>query len=113
MRAIVCHKGTVRAAVRYACLALVLSAFAAGQNANWRHVGTSAVELMLASPATGPVDTVWFGADGRLFARTRSGRVFETADFEIWSPSTNPAPLNAPLEPQVARKPEAGSRVIA
>ena len=33
-----------------------------------RRVGGPAVELMLASPATGPVEKVWFAQDGRLFA---------------------------------------------
>jgi hypothetical protein len=43
---------------------------------------------MLASPATGPVDRVWFAPDGsRVFARTHSGRVFETIDYEVWVPS--------------------------
>jgi uncharacterized protein (TIGR03437 family) len=55
----------------------------------WRKVGSSSVELMLAAPATGPVDNVWFAPDGRtLYARTRSGKSFETADFENWTPST-------------------------
>jgi uncharacterized protein (TIGR03437 family) len=71
------------------------------------------VELMLASPATGPVDTVWFGPDGRLYARTHSGRTFETSDFEIWTPSSNTSAPDAPLEPQIHRKPEAGARIIA
>ena len=113
MRATVCHKETVRTAVRYAGLALVLASAVAAQTANWRRVGTSAVELTLASPATGPVDAVWFGADGHLFARTRSGKTFETSDFEIWMPSANPPQAQPSLEPQVMRKPEAGARVIA
>ena len=55
----------------------------------WRKVGSSAVELMLAAPATGRVDNVWFAPDGRtLYARTHSGKSFETADFENWMPST-------------------------
>jgi uncharacterized protein (TIGR03437 family) len=68
---------------------------------------------MLASPATGPVDIVWFGTDGRLFARTRSGRIFETSDFEIWAPSANPPAPSAPLQPQFTRTPEPGSRIVA
>src|SRR4051794_36663676 len=44
---------------------------------NWRRVGGSAMDLVLASPATGPVSRVWFSPDGlRLFAQTASGRVF-------------------------------------
>lgn len=42
----------------------------------------------LASHAGGPVDRVWYAADGSgLFARTASGRVWETRDFESWKPS--------------------------
>ena len=60
---------------------------------DWRHIGNSAVELELASPASGAADRVWFSVDGaRLFVRTTSGRVFETLDFEKWQPSTAVAP---------------------
>jgi uncharacterized protein (TIGR03437 family) len=59
------------------------------------------------------VERVWFGADGKLLARTRSGRVFETADFEIWTASPNVAEPPPMLEPQVANKPEPGARVVA
>src|SRR5258705_6581934 len=71
------------------------------------------MELMLASPATGPVATVWFSFDGAtLYARTRSGKVFETSDFEVWTPSqvTAEAPTSAP--PPVARIPEDGARAV-
>jgi len=71
------------------------SAMALGQTATeappsaWRKVGSSSVEMMLAAPATGPVDSVWFAPDGRtLYARTHSGKTFETADFENWTAST-------------------------
>ena len=63
---------------------------------SWRKIGSSAVELFLASPATGPVDQVWYSQGGSvLFARTRSGRVFQTADHESWTP-VNPAPETPP-----------------
>src|SRR5579863_3926462 len=59
---------------------------------DWRKVGGTSVELLLAAPATGPVDEVWFGPEGRnLYARTHSGKVFETADFENWAPAATPA----------------------
>ncbi len=93
---------------------LALASLAAAQSANWRKVGSSAVELLLASPATGPVENVWFSGDGGvLYARTRNGVVFETADYEIWQPSASvvePATLTPP--PQVYRNPEPGSRVV-
>ncbi|HTM51265.1 MAG TPA: hypothetical protein VL285_21365 [Bryobacteraceae bacterium] len=60
------------------------------------------MDLALASPATGPVARVWFSADGgRLYALTASGRTFESADLETWSPSANP--------PQPPGPPAAGS----
>jgi uncharacterized protein (TIGR03437 family) len=96
-------------------LALAFAGLAAAQTANWRKVGSSAVDLLLASPATGPVENVWFSTDGGvLYARTRSGKVFETADYEIWQPSaaaSEPATLTP--APAVYRVPEPGSRVVA
>jgi len=84
-----------------------------GQSANWRRVGSSALELMLASPATGPVVAVWYSSDGAtLYARTRSGKVYETGDYEVWTPSqvTAEAPTSAP--PPVVRVPEEGVRLV-
>jgi uncharacterized protein (TIGR03437 family) len=82
---------------------------------DWRKVGSSAVELMLASPATGPVDKVWFSADGSaLYARTRSGKVFETVDFETWAPAA--AAVIEPADPLLAlpvRLPEVGVLPVA
>ncbi len=68
---------------------------------------------MLAGPATGPVDSVWFSADGgTLYARTHSGRVFATIDFETWSPVSNP-PDPVQLIPAIpVRSPEGGARVF-
>lgn len=69
------------------------SAARSGPRPDWRHIGNSAVEWGLASPASGPADRVWFSADGaRLFVRTTTGRVFETADFEKWRPSAAAPP---------------------
>src|SRR5205814_4858963 len=78
---------------------LLVGGIALGQTATealrpaWRKVGSSSVDLMLAAPATGPVDHVWFSPDGRtLYARTHAGRVFGTVDFENWTASaTQPA----------------------
>src|SRR5712692_5456673 len=59
---------------------------------NWRRIGSAAIDLALASPATGPVSRVWFSTDGsRLYALTAAGRVFESADLETWSLSADPA----------------------
>src|ERR1019366_6587339 len=49
-----------RRAVGGAVLLLGLAGLGPAQSVNWRRVGNSAVDLRLASPATGPVDKVWF-----------------------------------------------------
>jgi uncharacterized protein (TIGR03437 family) len=120
----VCHKGTVRDLVRAITLVLALACLAAAQSPApaaaqspartpaWRKIGTSAVELMLASPATGPVERVWFSPSGAtLYARSASGKVFETSDYEVWQPSANTAePVPQPTPP-LARYPEPGAHV--
>lgn len=109
-----CHKGTIPPPLRLALLMLVFASLAMAQGANWRKVGSSSVELLLASPATGPVENVWFSGDGGvLYARTRSGKIFETADYEIWQPSTSAVePARLVPAPTVYRIPEPGSRVV-
>ncbi len=60
---------------------------------DWRHIGNGGIDAPLASAASGPVERVWFSADGsRLYARTGAGPVFETADREKWQPSSATAP---------------------
>jgi uncharacterized protein (TIGR03437 family) len=60
---------------------------------DWRHIGNSAVEMALASPASGAADRVWFSPEGALlFVRTAAGRVFQTADFENWQPTAAAPP---------------------
>jgi uncharacterized protein (TIGR03437 family) len=67
---------------------------------DWRHIGNAAIELALASPATGPVERVWYSAEGsRLYVRTAAGTVFETADFEKWRPSSVVPPPADPDAP--------------
>ena len=101
-----CHKATILG--RGWVAGLLLSALMAGSLASaqtalparngfrpdWRRIGNSAVELALASPASGPADRVWFAGDGSLlYVRTRSGKVFQTSDFENWRPgSASPPP---------------------
>jgi len=79
---------------------------------DWRHIGNSAIELGLPSVATGPVDRVWYSNDGAtLYARTISGLLFQTTDFEQWrqvadARVTAPAQVNPPAEslPEVGLK---------
>ena len=114
----VCRKDTIRTLARLLAAATaafaVLPAQVAPQTPDWRHLGTSSVELMLASPATGPVDAVWFSADGtRLYARTPAGRTLETLDFENWTPAPNAGepPSSAPAAAE--RLPAAGVKLVA
>ncbi len=93
-----CRIDTIRPVRLLLVISALASAPAMGQvppesaRPDWRKIGGTSVDLMLAAPATGPVDEVWFGPEGRtLYARTRSGRVFETADFENWSPAAAPS----------------------
>ena len=81
-----CHKATIRRAV---CLSLAFElagSFAAAQiPADWRRVGSTTLDLSLASVASGPVERVWFSEDGvRLFVRTGLKHTYSTSDFEHW-----------------------------
>ena len=77
-----------RMAVACLCAAGLFAVPALGQNPklDWRRVGNTAVDLALSGVATGPVDRVWYAANGsQFFARTAAGRVFTTTDFENWT----------------------------
>jgi uncharacterized protein (TIGR03437 family) len=81
---------------------------------DWRKVGASAVELTLASPATGPVERVWFSADGaQLFARTASGKTFVTIDSETWKPAELGSVPPADIPAGAARLPDPAARLLA
>lgn len=106
-----CHNATRRLVAVLVCgLALtpVLGAQLAGTAPQWRRLGGYTIDLALAGPASGPVERVWYSPDGsRLLARTRSGDVFETSDFEKWQlvratppPAEDPgAPRSTPADP--------------
>ena len=103
---------------RWLAALLVLSSMAeladAQSDASWRRIGTTSVDLGLASFSTGPVDRVWYSQDGsRLYARTHAGRTFETDDFEDWHPS--PAGLNPPAPQSIpaASLPEPSARALS
>lgn len=101
-------RGTLRAIAALAATGFVWAQAPAVPD--WRHIGNSAVELSLASPASGSVSRVWYSPDGaRLYAQTADGRVFETADFEKWNPSTATAP--APADPGINGRPSVSSPV--
>ncbi len=79
----------------------------------WRRIGNSALDVALASLAGGPVERVWYAADGsRLYALTASGVVLETEDFEKWRASPEAvAPADSNRAMSDSRLPE--SRAIA
>jgi len=112
-----CHKATRRVLVACGCgLALSSTALRAQDRAaqpEWRRLGGHSIEVSLASPVSGPVDRVWYSPDGaRLLARTRSGREFETSDFERWQPVRNPEAPTEPEPPTVAGGVPSGARGI-
>ena len=85
-----CLKSAGRGALSLAALpvwALAGFTLANAQTAapDWRRIGNSALELALPSVATGPIDRVWYSADGSsLFVRGATGLIFESQDFELW-----------------------------
>src|SRR5262245_21243250 len=65
-------------------------------SAEWHRAGNAVTDQGLAGLASGRVSRVWYGSGGAiLYARTGSGRTFETTDFENWKPSTAVAPAAA------------------
>jgi uncharacterized protein (TIGR03437 family) len=88
MNSFVCRTVYLRATVLIAAVALGAPLTAQTSSLlDWRRVGGTAVDLSLASLAGGPIDRVWYSADGsRLYARTPAGRVWQTDDFETWKP---------------------------
>jgi uncharacterized protein (TIGR03437 family) len=101
---------TVRVIAATLCTALYLHAQNPGpQTSSWRQIGNALIDRSLAGLATGPVDRVWYSADGsQLLIRTASGSVFATSDFETWQPSS--AAASAPVTRSGAPSlPEAGA----
>ena len=55
---------------------------------DWRRFGNTSLDLGLGSAAGGPVDRVWYSANGKvLYGRTSNGLVWETGDLEHWTPA--------------------------
>src|ERR1700678_2479574 len=72
----------------------------AGSKTNWRQIGNTLIDRSLAGLASGPVDRVWYTADGsQLLIRTASGSVFATSDFETWQPGSAAPPATPPAPP--------------
>jgi len=57
---------------------------------------------------------IWFSAEGGvLFARTQSGRIFQTADFSTWTPATGVVEPPPYATASVTRLPEPGALAVA
>src|SRR5580692_10602402 len=82
-------------------------------SASWTQIGNTLIDRSLAGLASGPVDRVWYSADGsQLLIRTASGHVFATSDFDTWKPSSGSPP--APASPPVSgRLPETDAQTRA
>jgi len=87
------------------------AAATAALKSDWRRIGNSLIDRSLAGLATGPVDRVWYSADGsQLLVRTASGRTFATSDFENWQEASS-APLPPVTRSGDATLPESGALV--
>lgn len=118
-----CRNATVRAGLLLAGICQLATAQSARPFASaapavspsvleWRRVGSTVVELGLASPAGGPVDRVWYSPDGAgLYVRTRAGRTWRTADGDTWTASDVQPPAQESARGLVP--PEAAARIIA
>lgn len=82
---------TLLAAALLAAAGLPLAAQSAADH-GWRPVGNTLRLLGLPSPAGGPVERLWFSADGQLHLMLGDGRRFVTSDWESWAPSTQSPP---------------------
>jgi uncharacterized protein (TIGR03437 family) len=101
-----------KATVRFGLVGLVLAVSAAAQAPDWRRVGNAALDLELAGLATGPLDRVWYASTGdRLWARSSSGKTFETSDFDHWSAAPTDASVPALLQGWSTNLPENGAQV--
>lgn len=120
------RRNTIHAALVTVAGVLLAAAVPAGAQTfprpDWRRIGNAAQDLALGSAAAGPVSRVWYSPDGsRLYARTSTGRVFYTTDFENWTPAVEPVTVPAatddsppPVRPEnFVRVRGAGTRMYA
>ncbi len=92
-------------------LALLAIAASGPARAEWRRIGTAAMDLRLNGPATGPVAGIaWSAGGASLLARTSVGRWLATEDGESWHPASQPPSENAAAT--VDRLPAPGTRAV-
>ena len=112
-----CHKGTV-SVWRYLLGASLAAGMLCGpEPLRWTGAGWAilSMELGLASPATGPVESCLVFAPmapGSMPGRAQAG-IFETTDFENWTPAQAAAEPADPPAPAVDRLPEPGAKLAA
>src|SRR6516225_1942976 len=77
---------------------------------DWVRLGNSAIDFSLAGLATGAVERVWYAPQGEgLLIQTKSGKIYQTNDFESWKPVA--ATTIPPLPDQsVFKLPEPGAK---
>jgi hypothetical protein len=80
----------------------------------WRPIGTTLVSHDRAGFSSGAIAGVWFRPDGKgLEVALPGGRLFESSDFETWSPRKAPGPrATLPEAAIVDRLPEADARPL-
>jgi len=101
------------AGVSQRATAAVLLLAAAGatsfaQISGWRQIGNTALVTGLSSPASGPVERVWFSSDGTLWVRLPGGAVLSSRDGGSWKRAEAPVP---PAPASAVPPPETGSVV--
>src|SRR6266853_3566922 len=106
------NNATLRPLLRVSLAGLVLAASAVAQAPDWRRVGNSALDLELAGLATGPVDRVWYSANGdQIWIHTSSGKIFVTNDLDHWVAAA-PGSLTPPApDGRTIAIPENGAQV--
>jgi len=106
------NNATLGPLLRVGLAGLVLAASAVAQAPDWRRVGNSALDLELAGLATGPVDRVWYSANGdQIWARSLSGKTFVTNDLDHWAAAAPGSPTPAAPEGRTFTIPENGAQV--
>ncbi len=102
-----------------ATVCLLIATGLSAADSDWRQIGNALIDRSLAGLATGPVDRVWYSADGsQLFVHTPAGKMFATSDFETWKtvagfvPPSPATPLFSVRLPEVDAQARTGAARI-
>ncbi|WP_162179869.1 hypothetical protein [Bryobacter aggregatus] len=81
---------------------------------SWRPIGTTVVYNGRAGLSGSPVEGVWFSPDGNsLEVQLSKNRLFQTVDFETWSPAAKAGLRVAPSVPIVDSLPEPSANAVS